>query len=382
MVPITTRPAAQPMDNAAPADDQSPQAGPDDSPALSNPDAADASLRLKPSALSSIKARQLVESWQDLTMNFAVLMGGFKADPAWLDKLERISEKVRALLAQDADAALYMMLQTANSEFTHYSAHHSMHCAVVAHLCSEWFDWPEHERRALFQAALSMNVAMLSLQDSMVRQSSRVSPEQRRQIDEHARQGSELLASAGVSDGLWLETVLRHHKPFTEAEKKKRTPHDDGHGGSGKAGHDGTGEGGPHRTPAQRLAELLHRIDVFTAKLSRRQSRSAASATVAARDACLGDSGHPDEIGATILRVLGLYPPGSYVCLANGELAVVTRRGAKAHTPVVASLKLVDGSLIGKPVRRDTALPAFAVRRAAVASEFRLVLNHERLLSI
>ncbi len=370
------------MENAAPADDQKPpQAAPEGSPALSNPDAADDLLSLKPSSLSSTRSRQLVESWQDLKMNFAVLMGGFKAEPAWLEKLERISERVRALIAQDADAALYMMLQTANSEFTHYSAHHSMHCAVVAHLCSGWFEWPENERRSLFQAALSMNVAMLSLQDSMVRQSSRVSPEQRRQIDEHARQGSELLASAGVADGLWLETVQRHHKPFTDAEKKKRDALDDGEGG-GETGHDGRGDGGPARTPAQRLAELLHRIDVFTAKLSRRQSRSAASATVAARDACLDDSGRPDAVGATILRVLGLYPPGSYVCLANGELAVVTRRGAKAHTPVVASLKLVDDSLIGRPVRRDTSLPAFAVRRAAVASEFRMVLNHERLLSI
>lgn len=307
---------------------------------------------------SPAQAKHLVESWQDLKMNFAVLMGAFCADAAWLDRFERMSQRVRKLLAQDADAALYMMLQTATSEINHYSAHHVMHCAVVAQLCSEWFDWPAGERQALFQAALSMNVAMLSLQDSMAKQSGGVSAEQRKRIDEHPRQGADLLRSAGVADELWIDTVLRHHKPVLDGEPG----------------------GDAQRTPAQRLAELLHRIDVFTAKLSRRQSRSAASATVAARDACLDTSGHPDAIGATILRVLGLYPPGSYVCLANGELAIVTRRGAKAHTPIVASLRRADNTPCGRPVRRDTSNKEFAVRRAAVAAEFKMVVNHERVL--
>jgi hypothetical protein len=80
-------------------------------------------------------------------------------------------------------------------------------------------------------------------------------------------------------------------------------------------------------TPVQRLAQLLQRIDVFTAKLSRRRTRPGSNATVEARDACLDPSGLPDATGATMLRVLGLYPPGSFVRLASGE-----RRNRRRHS--------------------------------------------------
>ena len=102
---------------------------------------------------------------------------------------------------------------------------------------------------------------------------------------------------------------------------------------------------------------------------------------MAARDACLDASGHPDSIGATLLRVVGLYPPGTFVELANGESAVVILRGAKAHTPIVASMRRKDGGLLMQPVRRDTLRLAFAVKRGVEPSRVRVLLNHRRILS-
>jgi hypothetical protein len=102
---------------------------------------------------------------------------------------------------------------------------------------------------------------------------------------------------------------------------------------------------------------------------------------MAARDACLDASGHPDSIGATLLRVVGLYPPGTFVELANGESAVVIVRGAKAHTPIVASMRRKDGGLLMQPVRRDTLRPGFAVKRGVEPSHVRVLLNHRRILS-
>lgn len=310
-----------------------------------------------PANAAPVSTKRLVEAWQDLKMNFAVLMGAFKADAAWLGRLEAASESVRVLLAQDADVALYLLLQTATHEIEHYSSHHAMLCAAVSHLCSAWFDWPVDERRSLFAAALTMNIGMQSVQDAMAKQSSPPSQDQRRRIDEHPVRSAELLRSAGVTDGLWIDVVLRHHQPIDD-----RGPSD------------------PLQA-SQRLALLLHRIDVFTAKLSRRQSRTAASATVAAREACLDASGYPDATGATILRILGLYPPGSYVRLVNAELAVVTRRGSKAHAPVVASLRRADGTPFARPLRRDTGDRAYAVERSAKADELKIVVNHERVLA-
>lgn len=306
---------------------------------------------------SPATAKHLVDAWQNMKMNFNILMKGFEGDGGWLARFESMAERVRVLLAQDADAALYMTTQTAALEIEHYSAHHALHCAVVSHLCSGWLDWSPEQRQAVFVAALSMNLSMHTMQDAMALQSSALSAEQRKKVNVHAQLSTELLQSAGVMDALWLEVVARHHQPTLAGE----SPDAD--------------------LPARRLATLLHRVDVFTAKLSRRQVRAGTSATVAARDACLDESGYPDAIGATILRVLGLYPPGSFVALANGELAVVTRRGMKAHAPIAACLRRADGTPLLRPARRDTSQRGLSVKRAVLASELKMVVNHERVLA-
>ena len=300
----------------------------------------------------------LAEPWRALMMNTAVLLALPEKDAAWVERLQAVAARLRQLTAHDPDVALYMMLQAAGNEAQHYSAHHAMACAVVAELCTAWLQWAPAEADALLHAALSMNIGMLGLQDSLAAQASALTADQRRRVDAHPEASAELLRNAGVSEPLWLETVLRHHRPMREGEQA-----DQGN-------------------TLQRLAMLLQRVDVFTAKLSRRKTRAAASPARAARDACLDASGHPDAIGATLLRVIGLYPPGCYVQLANGDSAVVLRRGAKAHTPLAGCLRRPDGAVLTRPQLRDTAVPAHAVRRSLLASDLKMVLNHQRVLSV
>jgi hypothetical protein len=305
-----------------------------------------------------IAPTRLVEPWQALKMNFAVLLSVSQKDAVWLDRLRTMAVPMRQLAAQDPDVALYMMLQTAMHDVEHYSAHHAMFCAVVADLCANWMEWPEAETESLFHAALTMNLGMLALQDSLTKQAGGLSGDQKKRIAEHPAQSAEMLVSAGVTDTLWLDIVRRHHQPVREGEATEPLQ------------------------PAQKLAQLLQRVDVFTAKLSMRKTREAASATMAARDACLDTSGLPDAIGATMLRILGLYPPGSYVRLTNGELAVVTRRGTKAHTPLVVSLRSRDGTMLSKLQIKDTSNPAHGVQRVLLARDLKIVLNHERVLGV
>ena len=67
--------------------------------------------------------------------------------------------------------------------------------------------------------------------------------------------------------------------------------------------------------------------------------------------------------------------------LVNGESAVVIVRGAKAHTPIVASVRRKDGGLLMQPVRRDTLQMGFAVKRGVQPSSVRVILNHLRILA-
>jgi len=215
----------------------------------------------------------LVDAWQATLRSFAFALAADDFEGAWRERLMKSAHRIRELTAQEPDAALYMMLQTATHEVDSYSASHSMFCAVVADLCATYFEWPEAEADAIRGAALTMNVGMLLMQNSMALQAEPLSAAQKLRVQEHPAKSVELLQKAGLDDPLWLEIVRRHHRPIDD------------------------GESSDPLTPAQRLAQLLQRIDVFTAKLSRRKTRPGSTATIAARDACLDASGLPDATG-------------------------------------------------------------------------------------
>ena len=66
-------------------------------------------------------------------------------------------------------------------------------------------------------------------------------------------------------------------------------------------------------------------------------------------------------MATSLIKGLGLYPPGDLVQLKSGEVAVVTHRGATATTPRVAAITRADGHPMPDTVARDTALPEFAI---------------------
>ena len=65
---------------------------------------------------------------------------------------------------------------------------------------------------------------------------------------------------------------------------------------------------------------------------------------------------------AAIIKEYGIYAPGNFVQLASGEMAVVIRRGATAHTPLASAITDKSGIPMVNTVRRDTAQPAFAIK--------------------
>ena len=113
------------------------------------------------------------------------------------------------------------------------------------------------------------------------------------------------------------------------------------------------------------LASLARRADVYTSKLSSRSTRDAMAADLAGRQMFMQDPGHP--MTAALVREFGIYPPGCYVRLASGELAIVVQRGATITAPVVACLTNERGAPLPNPERRETVTPAHAV--AAVVGE-------------
>jgi hypothetical protein len=123
-------------------------------------------------------------------------------------------------------------------------------------------------------------------------------------------------------------------------------------------------------------------VDIFTAKLSRRAARQPMSPVQAAREACLGANGQPDEIGGVLLKAVGLYPPGSFVELTNGERGIVVARGRRANLPIVAALVGASGAPLGEPALRDTVERRHAVKGALSSQAVRVIPPHEKLFAL
>ena len=302
-------------------------------------------------------AKGLGEQWGDLAAVLDVTLRDLRADTPWMSRLMAVHERASGLAEQRLDASLYHLIYSAGNSTDRYSSKHGLLCLLVAIATANMLGWDSGLVNSLSIAALTMNVSMRQLQDQLAASNLPVTAAKLVVIQQHPEQSAKMLRKAGVVDPVWLEIVRLHH----DASLKDR-PLDE-------------------LTLPQRAAQLLRRVDIFTAKLSRRAARGPMSPVQAAREACLGPSGTPDEIGAALLKAVGLYPPGSFVELVNGEICIVVARGSSANQPLVAVLIGGDGAHCGNAAQRDTNDRRFAVIGAVSAATVRVTPPHELLMA-
>jgi len=249
--------------------------------------------------------------------------------------LDEVVNVLMALADRYPDKVLFQILRHDQTKLQFYGVSHSLHCAAVCCLIGKRMGWDEARRRVLVSAAMSMNLSMIELQGRLAVQAVPLTVDQRSAIQEHPIESADMLRAAGVADEEWLAAVEQHHEVI-----------------------DGTGY--PKRlTDINELAQVLHYVDVFTAKLSARSSRLALAPNVAARDLFTGSAGHP--LAAALVKEFGIYPPGCFVRLASGEIAIVIHRGKTVNTPVVACLTNAAGQAMMRPQRRETTDKANAI---------------------
>jgi hypothetical protein len=312
-------------------------------------DAADAAA---PPRLELISELGLVQS------QLNVLLLEVSPDDKWVPRLLAVAGRMRDLMDEHADALLFLVLQRAVRRYEHYSSRHALLCAMTSSLCAQQLGFEAAELRSLAIAALTMNWSMTAMQDELTLRERTPSLDQRIRIDRHPEMSAAQLKEAGVTDPLCLDVVARHHQD------------------------------GPADLPlaalsaADRLARVLRRLDVFFAKISPRLSRPGMPATLAARAACLGSNGEVDEVGAAIIKVLGIYPPGTCVSLANGEVAMVLRRGVHASQPRAVSLAGPGGAELKVPQLRDTAEAAHRITGTVKPTDLRATVNVADLLAM
>lgn len=301
----------------------------------------------------------LSQRWGDVESKLGGLLASAQATGDFQDKLYALDQKMLRLLTQDATGSQFLLFNRAVSHFGGYSVLHSLLCAALVNELASTFLLNDSERRSLVCAALTMNVAMTHLQDLLALQKNTPSPVQRSVIDTHGEAGKKLLTQAGVSDAHWLQVVAQHHVPQTGPEPLATWP------------------------TVARMTRILQTADRYTAAMSPRKSRAGRTARDSVRSVVLpaGETKH-DEVGTALVRLLGLSPPGTYVTLANGETAVVVRRGIKPGEPWVASVLNRQGQPIAEPKLRDTAREGFGIQNTLSATAVKINLNMEHMLKL
>lgn len=295
------------------------------------------------------------EAWADMQLRAHSLLREPKRED-FLARFEQVHGEAIARLQKQPDASLMLLIFEASQDFQQYSAKHGLLSLVLAEQCARQLGWPNEWRETLTRAALSMNISISHQQDRMAAQQDMPSEGQRRELATHGDQAARLLQELGVESDLWLQAVRLHHEA----------------GPGPLAG----------RAPAEALARVLRRIDVFGARLSPRKSRRAMAGASAARAVYLDELQQPDEAGAALIKTVGLYPPGSLVRLSTGEVGIVFKRGFSATEPLVAALLGKSGAPLSSPVPRDTRLATNAIAASIAPHEMKLLVHMERLLKL
>lgn len=242
-----------------------------------------------------------------------------------------IAADVRECCALDSDAALAHILI---SGVHRYSLRHSANVAILTSLLLARLNQDPATADSTIAAALTMNLSIFDLQDALVRQQDPLTTDQRSALHLHAVETAKILRSRGVQDATWLQAVEQHHEA-----------------------RDGSGYPAGLKEPGiRREAQIVSVADRYCSLVSQRAYRPALSPRRAIKELHerAGSAIEPGLVAA-LIATLGLFPPGAYVRLANGETAIVVRRLLDPKHPVVYALHQDTTTPYETPKKRLTA---------------------------
>ncbi len=269
-------------------------------------------------------------------------------------RIIKICSDLQNVCEMDVDAALGMLLL---GDEIRYTITHPLHVAILCELIAKKKGIAAEPRLSILAAALTSNIAMIELQDTLQKQQAPLTPNQSEMIRLHPKQAADMLSEAGVQDEVWINTVLNHHERLD-------------------------GKGYPRSLSGNDISvavRILSLADIYCAMISPRNYRAAKTSHDSLREIFLKRGTQMDEsLPQLFIKELGVLPPGTFVKLHNGETAVVVRRGANAMTPQVQSVVSAKGMPLPVPQLRDSGQDIYSIREMTPPSKG-FVINRQLL---
>ncbi|MFQ5642504.1 MAG: HD-GYP domain-containing protein [Thiogranum sp.] len=270
---------------------------------------------------------RVIESLADqVTELFAGICYGPLPD---LSALYSLVESADRLFAEHPDTCL------AAVHFNHGRSYQSLHAIYSLFLATQFAEVLAYDKtgsRSLASAALTANLGMFEYHDEWANQPGPLTDEQNQVRLQHPNRSAERLQSLGVNDPFWLQTVRQHHE-FRD--------------GSGYP----LGLGGDDVLESARVVGL---IDCYLAGVLPRAGRTPDSGKALKR--VYQHAGkYGEQLARLMVKVIGVYPPGTSVELENGEIAVVIHRDMDdTARPSVITVKQQDDRYSKDQPVRDT----------------------------
>ena len=116
--------------------------------------------------------------------------------PGFAAELDAVTEVILNTVDAAPEAGLFEMIY--GEEIAGYAIAHSLQTAFVTALVAQRLQWSVGDQQTLVKASLTMNISMLELQDTLVRQPTPPTLKQRHEIETHAERSGAMLRAAGI----------------------------------------------------------------------------------------------------------------------------------------------------------------------------------------
>ncbi|GIX38464.1 MAG: hypothetical protein KatS3mg127_1703 [Silanimonas sp.] len=214
----------------------------------------------------------------------------------------------------------------------HVLSERALYTAAVTKLLAVAEGLPRSRQISLGAAALTLDVGIIDEHEAINTVRGPLAEHHRAIIADHPERSVRLLRSIGIADEEWLNAVELHHERMD-------------------------GSGYPHGLAGDAIplgARIVALADAYAAMLRPRGDRPAFLAPAALRELYGKEAGRYDpRLVQVLIRQLGIYPPGTVVKLANGEVGVCVRRTQDARKPMLQAVIDPDGRVYATPKRRN-----------------------------
>ncbi|RLA20158.1 MAG: hypothetical protein DRQ56_03800 [Gammaproteobacteria bacterium] len=252
-----------------------------------------------------------------------------------------ISSQIKNCCQRNANATLAAV--HLSEEFS-YGILHPLHTAILCELLMRRLNFTDEQQLTVMSAALTMNVGMYELQNKLFSQTDPLTESQRLAIKDHPEKSVSILQNAGITDSHWLTIINQHHERI------------DGEGYPSKLSGNSIHQG----------AKVIALADMYSAMITTRSYRKPIMAQKALKDIFTkrGKS-VDDKLAQMLIREVGIYPPGSFVKLVNGDTALVIKRAISKKggttAPAVCSIISPRGGFYERYSSRDSGLDMYKI---------------------